>query len=78
MASLAPEQLAAPAIFSGLLALLVVFADDWKQLELCLPLGRTQQLVFDDIHSLRNDARCIFVFRLGYIVVEHVLPVGRS
>lgn len=78
MAPLAAEKLAASDVLADFLAILVVFAENREQLELRLLLGRTQQFVFDNIHSLRNDARCIFVFRLGYIVVEHVLPIGRS
>lgn len=78
MAALAAEELAAAAVLADSLALLVVLAENGEQLELRLALGRAQQFVFVNIHSLRNDARCIFVFRLRYIVVEHVLPIGRS
>lgn len=79
MASLAAEELAASALLADLvLALLVVLAENREQLELRLPLGGAKQFVFVNIHALRNVARCIFVFRLRYIVVEHVLPIGRS
>lgn len=79
MASLAAEELAASALLADLvLALLVVFAENREQLELRLPLGRAKQFVFVNIHALRNVARCIFVFRLRNVVVEHVLPIGRS
>lgn len=78
MAPLAAEELAASTVLASCLAFLVVLAENGEQLELRLPLGRAQQFVFVNIHALRNDARCIFVFRLRYIVVEHVLPIRRS
>lgn len=69
MASLTTEQLAAPEIAAHFLTLLIIIANNWKQLKLCLSLCGTQQNVFiHHIHSFCYDGCGAFVFRFGYIV----------
>lgn len=56
MTPLTAEQLAAPEVATSLLAVLILIADHWKQLELCLALGGAQQSVIHRIHALRYDS----------------------
>lgn len=56
MTPLTSEQLAAPEVAAGLLAVLILITDHWKQLKLCLALGGAQQSVIHRIHALCYDS----------------------